>query len=191
MNTSLYKDIKKAMKSDDLVEKNLRLVVHFANKYKNMGIDIDDLINEGTIGLCIARDKYDEDKGKFSSYASLWIKAMIIDALNKNGTTIRLPRHKKSDENTKLPYTTELDSSYQGSYEPAFDEIIDDDYQKQKIHDLIDNLIPRHQNMIKLRFGIGCTEMTNAEIAKKLGVTVQTVNYNINTALQKLKSMEM
>lgn len=71
---------------------NLRLVVKIAHDYKGMGLDVEDLISEGNIGLQEAAKRYDSDKGaKFSSYASLWIKQSIRRALSNQSRTIRVP----------------------------------------------------------------------------------------------------
>tara|TARA_Y100000310_G_C20539154_1_gene742345 strand:- start:33 stop:860 length:828 start_codon:yes stop_codon:yes gene_type:complete len=71
---------------------NLRLVVKIAQGYKGMGLDVEDLINEGNIGLQEAAKRYDADKGaKFSSYASLWIKQSMRRALSNKSRTIRVP----------------------------------------------------------------------------------------------------
>ena len=69
MDKTLYKEIAKYQNSKDPVLGNLKLVVHFAKKYQGMGLPLEDLIQEGMIGLCRAKDKYKSNKGKFSTYA--------------------------------------------------------------------------------------------------------------------------
>lgn len=77
---------------EELIENNKRLVMYFANKYKGCGLEIEDLIQEGTIGLIIAINKFNPELGfKFSTYASYWIKQSINKALVRNGRSIRLP----------------------------------------------------------------------------------------------------
>ena len=102
MDSTLYKDIAKYKNSKDPVLGNLRLVVHFAKKYQGMGLSLEDLIQEGVIGLCRARDLYKESKGKFSTYASTWIKATIRAALNEKGRTIRIPSHKAANSENHI-----------------------------------------------------------------------------------------
>ena len=83
---------------DKVLKANLRFVVSVAKKYQCSAFELNDLINEGNIGLMIAIDKFDPEKGyHFISYAVWWIRQTILKAIYEKGKMIRLPSNKTND----------------------------------------------------------------------------------------------
>ena len=81
-----------------LIESNMRFVISVAKQYQGKGIELCDLIQEGSLGLMHAIDKFDPDKGcKFVTYAVYWIRQYIIKSLQYYSRTIRLPQNQLSN----------------------------------------------------------------------------------------------
>jgi RNA polymerase primary sigma factor len=105
-----------------LIRSNLRLVVSIARRYQGQGLPLADLVQEGTIGLIRAADKFDHRRGfKFSTYATWWIRQAISRALANTGRAIRLPAHRISDRNHAVAVRARLVQSL--GREPTTQEV--------------------------------------------------------------------
>lgn len=124
----LGKIIKTGKKSDadfamkKLIQANLRLVVSIAKKYVGHGILFMDLVQEGSLGLIKAAEKFDYSKGfKFSTYATWWIKQAIVRAIANNSRTIRVPVYMA--DKIRLVKKTIVEMTFSNGKEPTDEEL--------------------------------------------------------------------
>lgn len=82
---------------DRLIKSNVRFVINIAKQYQNQGMDLQDLISEGNIGLIKSIDKFDPARGnRFITYAGWWIRQAILQALNEHSKAVKLPLNRTS-----------------------------------------------------------------------------------------------
>ena len=107
---------------DLLVRANLRFVVSVAKQYQNQGLSLQDLINEGNVGLIKAAQRFDETRGfKFISYAVWWIRQSILQAVAEQARTIRLPLNQVGAVSKLKKTVSMLEQEYQRR--PSTEEI--------------------------------------------------------------------
>ena len=105
-----------------MIAANLRLVVHWARRYQDRGVDFSDLVQEGSFGLMRAVDKFDWQRGfRFSTYATWWIRQALQRAVQQHGNTIRVPMEVAEQSQRADRLTWELASELQR--EPTLEEI--------------------------------------------------------------------
>lgn len=155
-----------------LIERNLRLVVYIARRFENTGVNIEDLISIGTIGLIKAVSTYRREKNiKLATYASRCIENEILMYLRKNnGSRVEV----SFDE----PLSTDWDgkelllSDVLGTDSDVVMRPIEADVDRQMLADAVAKLSPRERDIITMRFGLGGSkELTQKEVADRLGIS--------------------
>ena len=155
-----------------LIERNLRLVVYIARRFENTGINIEDLISIGTIGLIKAINTFRADKNiKLATYASRCIENEILMYLRKNAG-------QRTEVSFDEPLNTDWDgnelllSDILGTDADAVSRPLEDDAERTMLLHAIETLCERDRRIILLRFGIGGThEATQKEVADLLGIS--------------------
>ena len=155
-----------------LIEHNLRLVVYIARRFENTGINIEDLISIGTIGLIKAVKTFKADKNiKLATYASRCIENEILMYLRKN-----------SGQRTEVSFDEPLNTDWDGKELLLSDVLgtdsdvvmrpIEEDVDRKLLRDAVSRLSSRDREIITLRFGLGGhRELTQKEVADRLGIS--------------------
>lgn len=169
---------------DVLVKANLKFVISIAKEYQGQGLSLSDLINDGNIGLIKAARKFDHTKGfKFISYAVWWIRQSILQSLNDNSRTVRLP----SNIINKINYLNKEISRFenQNEREPVYGEIVDKDGLSMKL-----TSYPKSTSLNEM-IGDGTEELIDLlpseEVAEELD---SRIKLELNTILDRLSPRE-
>ena len=217
LNPDVTKSEKERVKKE-LVEGNLRFVISVCKQYQNQGLDLSDLIAEGNYGLLKAIDKFDWSKNlRFISYGVWWIKQAIIESLNDNARTIRLPvnivqeYHKikkflhEFDNTTpakfnNLPHTIDLDSTLNEDGDTLLNLIKNENADnpedvfstkqilREKLLNILCLLDNREKVIIEDYFGLNGSMRTLEEIGGEFNLTKERVRQIKEKALRKLRN---
>lgn len=155
-----------------LIERNLRLVVYIAKRFDNTGINIEDLISIGTIGLIKAVNTFRTDKNiKLATYASRCIENEILMYLRKNSRE-RIEVSFDEPLNTDWDGKELLLSDVMGTDEDIVMRPIEEATDRQILYSAVQRLSQREQDIINLRFGLnGKQELTQKEVADRMGIS--------------------
>ncbi len=171
-----------------LIEHNLRLVVYIAKRFENTGINIEDLISIGTIGLIKAINTYDPAKKiKLATYASRCIENEILMYLRKTGS-------QKAEISFDEPLNTDWDgnelllSDVLGTDADMVMRPIEDDVDRELLADALGKLNDRERGIITMRFGLaGTKERTQKEVADLMGISQSYISRLEKRIIQRLK----
>ena len=171
-----------------LIERNLRLVVYIARRFENTGINIEDLISIGTIGLIKAINTFKPDKNiKLATYASRCIENEILMFLRKNSNL-------RSELSFDEPLNTDSDgnelllSDILGTEPDAVLQPIEESVDRELLKEAISRLSKREREIVKLRFGLyGYREQTQKEVADRMGISQSYISRLEKRIIMRLK----
>ena len=171
-----------------LIEHNLRLVVFIARRFENTGVNLEDLISIGTIGLIKAVGTYRRDRNiKLATYASRCIENEILMHIRKisgQKTEISL------DEPINMDYDGNelLLSDILGTDEDLVSSALEDDVDLCLLRQALKELPPREREIVLMRYGLeGYQELTQKEVAQKMGISQSYISRLEKRIMQRLK----
>ncbi|RLL45242.1 RNA polymerase sporulation sigma factor SigE [Oceanobacillus piezotolerans] len=171
-----------------LIERNLRLVVYIARKFENTGINIEDLISIGTIGLIKAVNTFNpEKKIKLATYASRCIENEILMYLRRNN---KLKSEVSFDEPLNIDWDGNelLLSDVLGTDDDIITKALESDVDKSLLKDALSKLNDREKQIMELRFGlIGEDEKTQKDVADMLGISQSYISRLEKKIIRRLK----
>lgn len=172
----------------ELIEHNLRLVVYIARKFDNTGVDLDDLISVGTIGLIKAVNTFNAEKNiKLATYASRCIENEILMHLRK---IVRIKSEVSLDEPLNVDFEGNelLLSDVLGTDGDCVFTSIESSVDEELLKNALDKLPEREKRIVALRFGLyGLEEMTQKEVADMLGISQSYISRLEKKIVGKLK----
>lgn len=193
---------------DTLVSHNLKIVVKIANRHIGQGVPIDDLIQEGNIGLIEAAQRFNQKDGvRFITYASLWIRKRLNETVVAHGRIVRLPHNQEYDiykakmagEETANLSTVDLDSTVDEDNETTLCDLLCNvrpetefemelDHTKYKVRKALSVLMDKEKEIITAYFGIGHDyELPTDLIAEKFNISNVRVSQIVRTSIKKMK----
>lgn len=171
-----------------LIEHNLRLVVYIARRFENTGVNLEDLISIGTIGLIKAIGTYRRDKNiKLATYASRCIENEILMHIRKiSGQKAEV----SLDEPINLDYDGNelLLSDILGTDEDMILRPLEDDVDIQVLRKALQELPDREREIVQMRFGLdGRKELTQKEVAQKMGISQSYISRLEKRIMERLR----
>jgi RNA polymerase primary sigma factor len=217
LSETITEDEKKEIQKE-ILEGNLRFVITVSKQYQNQGLELCDLISEGNYGLMKAIENFDWSKRlRFISYAVWWVRQSILQSLNENARTIRLPvnvvqdlhRAKKEmdmtgvelpDKFASLPYTIKIDEPLNEDGDTLLDVLTNPNAEsadanltseetiKDKLLNMLNVLDNRERIIIEDYFGLSGNTRTLEDIGGDFSLTKERVRQIKEKALRKLRN---
>jgi RNA polymerase sporulation-specific sigma factor len=171
-----------------LIERNLRLVVYIARKFENTGLNIEDLVSIGTIGLIKAVNTFDPSKKiKLATYASRCIENEILMFLRRNN---KLRSEVSFDEPLNVDWDGNelLLSDVLGTESDTIYRNLEDEVDRTLLYDALEKLTDREKRIMELRFGLRTgEEMTQKDVADLLGISQSYISRLEKRILKRLQ----
>ncbi|MFX4301994.1 RNA polymerase sporulation sigma factor SigE [Alicyclobacillus tolerans] len=171
-----------------LIERNLRLVVYIARKFENTGVNIEDLVSIGTIGLIKAVNTFDPlKKIKLATYASRCIENEILMFLRRNN---KLRSEVSFDEPLNVDWDGNelLLSDVLGTESDTITRNLEDEVDRELLYDALEKLNEREKKIMELRFGLKTgKEMTQKDVADLLGISQSYISRLEKRILKRLQ----
>lgn len=173
---------------DILIVHNLRLVVYIAKKFENTGVLLEDLISIGTMGLIKAVNTFSLDKNvKLATYASRCIENEILMYLRKYSQF-------RYDVSLDEPLNVDWDgnelllSDVLGTEPDCVSSPIENEVEKQLVHEAVSHLSERERKIMEMRYGLnGCKEKTQKEVADEIGISQSYISRLEKRIIKKLR----
>ena len=187
-NALVYSDMDREQKRAILIERNLRLVVYIAKKFENTGVNIEELISIGTVGLIKAIETYQPDKNiKLATYASRCIENEILMFIRKNAN---VRKEISFDEPLNVDWDGNelLLSDILGSEPDVVSKHLEEVEERTLLHRAIAHLGERERTIIELRYGLrGGDELTQKEVADLMGISQSYISRLEKRIIRDLK----
>ena len=172
-----------------LIERNLRLVVYIARKFENTGLNIEDLVSIGTIGLIKAVNTFDLSKKiKLATYASRCIENEILMFLRRNN---KLRSEVSFDEPLNVDWDGNelLLSDVLGTEPDTISRSLEEEVDRELLYDALETLTERERTIMQLRFGLGNQqEMTQKDVADLLGISQSYISRLEKRIIKRLQN---
>lgn len=184
----VHSDMDREQKRAILIERNLRLVVYIAKKFENTGVNIEELISIGTVGLIKAIETYQPDKNiKLATYASRCIENEILMFIRKNANA---RKEISFDEPLNVDWDGNelLLSDILGSEPDVVSKHLEEAEERMLLHRAIARLGERERTIIELRYGLrGGDELTQKEVADLMGISQSYISRLEKRIIRDLK----